>query len=94
MDGGLWFPERGFDPHLSPIFFIFLARARLILLWYCSYVVKEFHMKRKEFAKKVRTAIKENTDPSMDRMLAWQKVILAGVDIDWELFKRFWRETR
>ena len=51
-------------------------------------------MKRKEFAKKVRTAIKENTDPSMDRMLAWQKVVLAGVDIDWELFKRFWREKQ
>lgn len=52
-------------------------------------------MKRKaHFAKKVRTAIKENTDPSMDRMLAWQKVVLAGVDIDWELFKRFWHEKK
>lgn len=47
---------------------------------------------KKEFAKQVRRAIKENTDPSMTRMIAWQNVIASGVNIKWEAFKRFWHE--
>ena len=54
-------------------------------------------MHREELAEKVRTAVKENTNPLMTRPRAWQEVVDSGVHCagtEWELFLRFWNESR
>ena len=54
-------------------------------------------MNREELAEKVRTAVKEHTNPLMTRPRAWRNVVDAGVHCagtEWELFLRFWNEAR
>ncbi len=55
-------------------------------------------MKHEELAEKVRTAVKEHTNPLMTRSRAWRKVVDSGVHPGefgtWTLFLRFWNETK
>lgn len=54
-------------------------------------------MKREELADKVRTAVKERTNPLMTRPRAWREVVDSGVhcgSAEWGLFLRFWNESR
>ena len=54
-------------------------------------------MKQEELAEKVRTAVKEHTNPLMTRPRAWSEVVESGVlpgGPEWSLFLRFWNEAR
>jgi hypothetical protein len=54
-------------------------------------------MKQEELAEKVRTAVKECTNPLMTRPRAWREVVDFGVHCggsEWDLFLRFWDESR
>ena len=48
---------------------------------------------KRAWRKSVINAIHEVTDESMSRLEAWNAVTATGVDVSWELFKRFWSEV-
>jgi len=54
-------------------------------------------MKHEELVEKVRTAVKECTNPFMTRPRAWREVVDSGVhcgSAEWDLFLRFWNEAK
>jgi len=57
--------------------------------------MKEKETKR-QFVQKVRTTITEikSVSPDISRMEAWKITVDTGCDVPWEMFKRFWHETR
>ena len=47
---------------------------------------------KRAWRKSVINSIHEVTEEPMSRLEAWNAVTATGVDVSWEMFKRFWSD--